>query len=62
MEGLANDVDLFGRLQSDLQDIVFRNRDKSRAIAELGLGGWASVCGGHVGDQGAGNADGCGGP
>ena len=37
VEGLANDVDLFGRLQSDLQDIVFKNRDKSRAIAELGF-------------------------
>ena len=37
VEGLANDVDLFGRLQSDLQDIVFKNRVKSRAIAELGF-------------------------
>ena len=35
VEGLANDVDLFGRLQSDLQDIVFKNRDQSRTIAEL---------------------------
>ena len=37
VEGLANDVDPFGRLQSDLQDIVFKNRVKSRAIAELGF-------------------------
>ena len=33
VEGLANDVDLFGRLQSDLQDIVFKNRDQSHTIA-----------------------------
>ena len=37
VEGLANDVDLFGRLQSDLQDIVFKNGDQSRTIAELGF-------------------------
>ena len=37
VEGLANDVDLFGRLQSDLQDIVFKNRDQSHTIAELGM-------------------------
>ena len=37
MEGLANDVDHFGRLQSDLQDIVFKNRDQSHTIAELGM-------------------------
>ena len=37
LERLANDVDLFGRLQSDLHDIVFKKRDKSRAIAELGF-------------------------
>ena len=37
VEGLANDVDLFGRLQSDLQDIVFKNRDRSLTIAELGM-------------------------
>ena len=37
VEGLVNDVDLFGRLQSDLQDIVFKNRDQSHTIAELGM-------------------------
>ena len=37
MEGLANDVHLFGRLQSDPQDIVFKNRNQSHTIAELGM-------------------------
>ena len=36
VEGLANDVDLFGKLVSDLQDIAFKNRDQHRVIAELG--------------------------
>ena len=36
VEGLVNDVDLFGKLVSDLQDIVFKTRDQSRVIAELG--------------------------
>ena len=30
-------MDFFGRLQSDLQDIVFKNRDRSLTIAELGM-------------------------
>ena len=36
VEGLENDVDLFGKLVSDLQDIVFKTRDQSCVIAELG--------------------------
>ena len=36
VEGLENDVDLFGKLVSDLQDIAFKNRDQHRVIAELG--------------------------
>ena len=36
VEGLANDVDLFGKLVSDLQDIASKNRDQHRVIAELG--------------------------
>ena len=67
VEGLVNDVDLFGKLVSDLQDIAFKNRDSvshdCRTWHDSGdEGGAAGVCGGHVGDQGAGNAAGGGGP
>ena len=37
VEGLVNDAGLFGKLVPDLQDIAFKNRDRSLTIAELGM-------------------------
>ena len=50
-----NHVNLLEKLVAQLQDIATWH--------ELGdEGGAAGVCGGHVGDQGGGNAEGGGGP
>ena len=64
---VMNQMDLLDTLVPELQDIAFKNRDRSFTIARLSMtsgdeGGAAGVCGGHVGDQGARNEAGGGGP